>query len=124
MRTQLAKNFFSDEFACKCGCGFETISMCLVKGLQILRDIVQAPVNINSGCRCVEHNAAVGGSKKSQHILGKAADITVDGYTPEEVADFAELIPEFENGGIIIYDTWVHLDVRTGKYREDKRSSE
>lgn len=122
MRTKIAKNFYCDEFACRCGCGFETISMRLVKGLQILRDITQSPIHVNSGCRCKEHNSSVGGSPKSQHILGKAADIHVEGYTPEEVYDFAKFIPEFENSGIGLYDTFVHLDVRNGKSRWDLRS--
>lgn len=123
MRVKLAKNFYLDEFECECGCGFDTISMRLVKGLQILRDIVQAPVNVNSGCRCKEHNDSLkDASPKSQHVLGKAADIYVDGYTPEEIFDFAKFIPEFENSGIGIYDTFVHLDVRNGKSRWDLRT--
>ena len=83
---------------------------------------MQAPVHVNSACRCREHNASVGGAPKSQHLLGKAADIRVDGYTPEEAHDFAELLPEFGNSGIIIYNTFTHVDVRNGKYREDKRT--
>lgn len=122
MREQIAKNFFRDEFACRCGCGFDTVDHRLVEGLQRLRDIMQAPIHINSACRCPEHNAAVGGAPKSQHLLGKAADIKMDGYTSEEVSDFAKLLGEFANSGIIIYDTFTHVDVRNGKYREDKRS--
>lgn len=34
-----------------------------------------APFSISSGIRCPELNAAVGGSKKSQHLLGQAADM-------------------------------------------------
>ena len=122
MRERIAKNFHRDEFACKCGCGFDAVDLRLIEGLQKLRDIMQAPVHVNSACRCREHNASVGGAPKSQHLLGKAADIRVDGYTPEEVHDFAELLPEFGNSGIIIYNTFTHVDVRNGKYREDKRT--
>lgn len=121
MRERITKNFHRDEFACRCGCGFDAVDFRLVDGLQKLRDIMQSIVHVNSGCRCKDHNASIGGVPKSQHLLGKAADIRVDGYTPEEVADFAEVLDEFGNSGIIIYDTFTHVDVRNGKYREDKR---
>ena len=90
MREKIAKNFYRDEFECKCGCGFDSVDAMLVHGLQRLRDIMQAPVHINSGCRCAAHNATLDNSStKSQHVLGKAADIRVSGYTPEETLDFA-----------------------------------
>lgn len=122
MRDRLAKNFYRDEFECKCGCGFDTVDTTLVQGLQRLRDIMQAPVRVNSGCRCTTHNDSLkGSSPKSQHLLGKAADIRVDGYTPEDVADFAKILSEFANSGIGIYDTFTHLDVRDGRARWDYR---
>lgn len=120
-RERITRNFYRDEFACRCGCGFDAVDVRLVEGLQRLRDIMQAPIHINSGCRCAAHNASVGGAPKSQHLLGKAADVRVDGNTPSDVADFAKLLCEFGNSGIIIYDTFTHLDVRRGRYREDKR---
>ena len=45
-------------------------------------------VNINSGYRCAAHNASpkVGGSPSSHHVKGMAADIRIQGITPEEVA--------------------------------------
>ena len=123
MREKLSKNFYRDEFECKCGCGFDSVDAMLVQGLQRLRDIMQAPVHINSGCRCKAHNDSLdNSSKKSQHVLGKAADIRVYGYTPEEVADFAKMLSEFADSGIGIYDTFVHLDVRKGRSRWDYRT--
>lgn len=123
MREKIAKNFYLDEFECKCGCGFDSVDAMLVHGLQRLRDIMQAPVHINSGCRCAAHNASLDNSStKSQHILGKAADIRVSGYTPEETLDFAKMLSEFADSGIGIYDTFVHLDVRKGRARWDYRT--
>ena len=121
MSEKLSENFFRSEFACKCGCGFDTVDIHLVQGLQRLRDIIQAPIRVNSGCRCESHNAAIGGKPKSQHLLGKAADIVVEGYSPEDVADFAKMLSEFANSGIGLYDTFTHLDVRNGKSRWDYR---
>ena len=45
--------------------------------LEPLRAIVKEPIIISSGCRCPQLNAAVGGSKTSQHIKGKACDINL-----------------------------------------------
>lgn len=123
MRQKLSTHFYRDEFACKCGCGFDTVSRKLVDGLQRLRNIMQAKIHINSGCRCAEHNKAVGGSPFSQHLLGNAADIRVDGHTPEEVAEAAKALSDFRNSGIGIYDTFTHLDVREGWARWDDRTS-
>jgi uncharacterized protein YcbK (DUF882 family) len=48
-----------------------------------------------------------------------AADVSCpDGMTAEDLAQEAEAIPAFQQGGIGIYPSWVHLDVRTtGKAR-------
>ena len=39
------------------------------------REAYGAPVRINSGYRCSRLNAAVGGSARSQHLRGEAADL-------------------------------------------------
>lgn len=43
--------------------------------LEPLRAIVKEPIIISSGYRCPQLNAAVGGSKTSQHMNGEACDI-------------------------------------------------
>lgn len=118
MRLKLSRNFYRDEFACRCGCGFDTVDTRLIEGLERLRGTLgDAPIMINSACRCDSHNRRVGGSYGSQHTLGKAADIVVRGFTPQEVAIQASRLPEFNNGGIGIYATFTHLDVRDGRSR-------
>lgn len=57
------RNFKRDEFVCPCGCGFDDIDPLIVTTLQRLRDEVQRPVVVNSGCRCKAHNAAVKGAR-------------------------------------------------------------
>lgn len=115
----LSPNFTRDEFACRCGCGFDKVSPELVAALQLLRSKLNRPITISSGCRCKKYNASaqVGGSKNSQHLLGTAVDIVVEGLTTTRVAQVAETIPAFANGGIGVYSTWVHLDVRHGRAR-------
>lgn len=73
---KISKNFDKEEFACKCGCGFDDINPLLVLQLQTLRDALNAPLIVTSGCRCRKHNKAVGGASHSDHLKGNAADIT------------------------------------------------
>ena len=109
-------NFTRDEFACPCGCGFDDIDPLLVSTLQRLRDEVQRPVRVNSGCRCRAHNAAVKGSKSSQHLRGKAADIKIDGMTSQQIIDILRRL--YLDGEIYVGYVYaingrsVHVDVR------------
>lgn len=113
----VSRNFKRSEFECKCGCGKYNADSRLVSGLQTLRDKIGAPIMINSACRCEDHNRRVGGVPNSQHVQGKAADIRVSGVTPRDVAKFAEEVPVFSKGGIGIYNSFVHVDVRDKKAR-------
>ena len=87
----MTKNFLISEFACNCGnckisADVKNNIIKLADQLQILRDKVQKPIKINSAYRCVNYNDnVVKGAKHSQHKLGKAADIVIDGMTPNEV---------------------------------------
>lgn len=80
------------------------------------------PVKITSGYRTVSYNAGVkNSSKKSQHCNGLAADIQVEAHTPLEVYNCAcSLLGD--HGGIGIYNTFVHVDVRATKSRFDYRT--
>lgn len=53
--------------------------------LDPLRAMIAHPIIITSGYRCQRVNELVGGSKTSQHLLGKAADFHVQGYTPQQM---------------------------------------
>ena len=109
-------NFSRDEFACKCGCGYDPIDAELLAVLQDLRDTFSSAVHITSGCRCKEYNKRIGGSTGSQHILGKAADIWVKDTKPEDVHEY--LIEKYDGKyGIGLYNSWVHVDVRNGPAR-------
>ena len=102
---------------------FENIKLLAIH-LQAFRDVFNEPITINSSYRCEEHNRSVGGSKTSQHLLGKAADITIKGYTPDEVADKIELLhSENRNrtNGLGRYNTFTHVDIRNNYARWDNR---
>jgi putative chitinase len=49
-------------------------------GLEMVRALVQCPVVVSSGYRSPSVNQAVGGARSSQHMLGRAADITAPGF--------------------------------------------
>lgn len=74
----ITKNFSRKEFACKCGCGKDDISTKLVEICQVIRDRVDVPITISSGCRCEKHNKKVGGVPNSYHTQGLAADLHAD----------------------------------------------
>jgi hypothetical protein len=69
------------------------------------------PIMINSAYRSPLVNAAVKGSKNSQHLVGCAADIRVPGMTPDQVVraivdselQYDQLIREFES--------WTHISI-------------
>jgi len=97
----------------------------LANQMQHLRTHLNKPITINSGYRSISHNEAIGGSLNSQHILGKACDITVQGMTPKEVAEVIEdliLKREIKQGGVGRYNTFTHYDIRGYKARWNKTS--
>ena len=51
----------------------------LAAGLETVRALLGAPLEISSGYRCVALNEAVGGSGASQHLLGLAVDFACPG---------------------------------------------
>ncbi|MBT11850.1 MAG: serine/threonine protein kinase [Oceanospirillaceae bacterium] len=111
MPGDLTEHFSRIEFRCKCGkCDFDTVDAGLVLMLEKIRRHFNRPVTITSACRCARHNQAVGGSTRSQHLYGRAADITVAGTQPADVADFAETL---NPGGLGRYATFTHIDSRT-----------
>lgn len=119
--TYLSDNFKVKEFACNDGSDTVLISDELVGLLQKIRDHFGVAVTINSGYRTSTYNKKVGGATNSQHVKGTAADIVAKGVDPLTVAQYAEyLMPN--SGGIGVYQTFTHVDVRTSRSRWDNRS--
>jgi len=117
---KISEHFSRHEFACHCGCGFDVADVELVTVLEDVRTRFGAKVRINSGARCPKHNMDVGGSPKSQHKLGKAGDIEVEGVPARSVADYLE--HKYPNTyGIGRYNGRTHLDVRLHRARWDRR---
>lgn len=113
---QLSKNFKVREFACKDGTDPVFVAPELVEVLQKIRDHFGKPVTINSGYRTPPYNKKCDGASYSQHLYGTAADISVSGVAPKEVADYAETLL-VGRGGIGRYRNFTHVDVRATKSR-------
>jgi uncharacterized protein YcbK (DUF882 family) len=109
---KLSANFKVSEFACKDGSDTVFISQGLVTVLQKIREHFGKPVIITSAYRNDAYNKKVGGADYSQHKYGTAADIHISGVSPATIADFVETIMP-NTGGIGIYSSVVHVDVRT-----------
>jgi uncharacterized protein YcbK (DUF882 family) len=120
----LTSSFKVKEFACNDGSDVILIHADLPAVLQNIRNQFGKPIIINSGYRTPEYNKKVGGATRSQHCYGTAADIVVDGIPPASVAIAAEkaLKESGHPGGIGLYKSFVHVDVRSKRYRWDKRS--
>ncbi|SES15161.1 Peptidase M15 [Vreelandella subterranea] len=110
-RNDLSNHFQRREFACKCGCGFDTVDLETLVLLEDIRTHFDVPVTINSGCRCADYNRQVGGATASQHLLGRAADIRVQGVDPAEVAEYIET--QHPDASVGRYNTFTHVDTRT-----------
>ena len=131
----MTKNFKLKEFECKDGSKmplevYENVIK-LANQLQFLREYTGRPITINSAYRSPDYNKKIGGAHKiingkrvetSQHVFGKAADITIQSLKPAEVFMIIEELIDMGHmlqGGLGLYDTFVHYDIRKTKARWD-----
>lgn len=120
---KLSANFTVSEFKCNDGSDKILIDTELVDILQKIRNHFGKPVIINSAYRSPAYNKKIGGVSNSQHSKGTAADIVVKGVKPEAVVQYAEfLMPK--KGGIGLYSTFAHIDVRAKRARWKNFGSE
>jgi len=88
--------------------------------LDKVRELLNKPVNISSGYRCMQVNRRIGSKDTSQHLKGEAVDFKCELFgSPKKVFDkiresniqFDQLILEF--------NSWVHISfVKEGGRRE------
>ena len=112
---QLSENFNLQEFECT-GEGHNHVKVCreLVDKLQELRERLGRPIMINSAFRCEERNREVGGADESQHLTGRAVDISMRNQDISH-GELKSLAQGIGFTGIGLYDTFVHLDTREGQ---------
>ena len=83
----------------------------LAELLENVRALFNKPIRINSAYRSITVNSLLGSKPTSQHCIGCAADIHIDGLTPDQVVkrimnstiQYDQLIREF--------DSWVHISI-------------
>jgi len=122
----ITKNFSIEEFQCRCGCNMPEFVkknvIELAENLQIIRDEV-GRLDLTNAYRCKDHNSDVGGSTSSQHLVGKAADVKSKSIKPKEMAQIVNDLMKNEKiktGGIGIYNTFTHIDIRGVRARWSK----
>lgn len=121
---KLSEHFNREEFDCRDGTtvpyGLMKNLSVLIANLEVLRTRLGEPIRVNSGYRTVKYNKSIGGAPNSQHLLSKAADITVKSKTPKQLAAIIEkLISEgkMKQGGLGLYAGFIHYDTRGRKAR-------
>ena len=106
-------NFKPEEFDCK-GTGRIALDPNAMDALQSLREEIGKPFVIVSGYRSPEHNAAVGGAKRSKHMEGIAFDVSMRGHDAEA---FRAAAARHGFNGIGSYSTFTHIDTRSNRAR-------
>jgi len=85
--------------------------------MQVVRDHFKKPVIIHSAFRGPALNAAIGGSKTSQHMKFEACDFHVEGETLQAVFDWIRKHSGLKYGQVILEGrqpgkpTWIHLSL-------------
>lgn len=132
-RTQITENFYLDEFidpAIYSVRGDKSISLLdfrIVEAAQFIREQSGQPVKINDwakGGRFRErglrrHDTATG-ARWSQHKYGRAIDINIGTWTPQEMLDFVMQHERYlvERQWVTVIEdvaftkSWLHLDCR------------
>jgi len=119
-RTQLSRNFKRYEFECRCGCGFNTVDVELIKLCEEIRILNgNKPISPTSACRCAKHNKSINGNKNSRHMFGQACDFAVD--DPKKI--YLMLCERYKSKyGIGGYKYFIHVDVRKKRSRWNEYS--
>ena len=103
----------------------ENLRQLCIHVLQPVRNHFALPVRINSGFRSANLNRAIGGALSSQHMLGEAADIEIEGVSNAHLWEFISKLPAYDqviaeyleandpNAG------WVHVSYRKDRNRKE-----
>ena len=125
----LTEHFATSEFTCHDGTPVPPELMDNLRKLCVelekIRTRLGKPIVVMSGYRSPAWNAKRKGAGKSEHMNAKAIDMQVPGMTPLQVYEVVlSMIREglLYNGGVGIYDEWVHYDIGGKGRRWDKRT--
>lgn len=116
---KISEHFSRRDFVCQCNKCNESIrlSLGLIGGLELLRSKSKNRINILKAFECPESAESSSKTKRNLHVLGIAADITIDKKDLRETFLLAEEIPEFNGIGLDLTGNHVHVDTRKDKKR-------
>lgn len=110
---------------------FQHIEALVDRVLDPLRDMLGVPLYITSGYRTIELNKKVCGSKTSQHLTGKAADISLGDYERNQLLVY-NLLLGMQLGMLVVDQVilervdrnrlhwgWVHVSYNEGRNRNE-----
>jgi len=82
----------------------------LANGMEDVRNLLNAPIHVSSGYRCIELNDLLGSKRTSQHTQGLACDFTSNAYGSPQII-FADIISSdiFYDQLILEFDRWIHI---------------
>jgi zinc D-Ala-D-Ala carboxypeptidase len=77
--------------------------------LEPLRQAAGAPIRISSGYRSPVLNRRIGGVVTSQHCIGQAADLTIQGLSIQQTVDLVRSLNLHVDQVIDEFSSWVHI---------------
>ncbi|MEJ7828455.1 MAG: D-Ala-D-Ala carboxypeptidase family metallohydrolase [Segetibacter sp.] len=127
---QLSPHFTVKEFKCHDGTDVPVVllpyAQKLAEQLEIIRSVDDYWISILSAYRTDKYNKKVGGRKNSFHLMCMAADIVKPHIRVTEL--FQQILHLIQHeviidGGLGIYDTFIHYDIRSTPARWDERTT-
>lgn len=113
-------NFSPMEMACR-GTGRLVVTDAFMTELQVLRDMLDEPMHVTSGCRTLEHNKNIEGAPRSFHVCdsdmerGQNGCLAVDIAATEGFYRGKLFTHAFKNGWSVGWNAkrgFLHLDRR------------
>ena len=115
------------EMACRNGVEYpvewrSTRAVELARAFERVRELCGFPIIINSAYRTAVYNDRIGGAAKSQHVQGRALDLTVvpsmRGVRLRQILSAAKQArTEGLLTGIGVYANFIHVDTKPGQMR-------
>jgi len=107
-------NFSPAEIACR-GTGKLLNNEAALDKLQALRDRLDKPLIVRSAYRSLEHNRAVGGAKRSKHLIAAAFDIAMENHDPVAFEAAAREVG-FLGFGFYPRSNFMHVDLGPARH--------
>ena len=86
-------------------------------GMEQVRDLLGAPIHVNSWFRCLRLNRAIGSSDTSAHIQGYAVDFICPSFgTPKEICESIQK-SDIVFDQLINEQNWCHISFAPAKRR-------